>query len=148
MKILMLNERDRTHPLAGGVEVHLDELAGRLADRHGIGTTVLCSSYEGALPEETRNGVQYVRFGNRFSYYAKLPGRARSYWRTGEYDLVVENLCKLLFFSQLYLPRAPHLARTALPCRACTGSLGQRPLRQSLQEDPTPWLKTERRHTS
>ena len=110
MKILMLNERDRTHPLAGGVEVHLDELAGRLAEGHGIETTVLCSGYDGALPEETRNGVHYLRFGNRFSYYAKLPARARACWRTGEYDLVVENLCKLLFFSQLYLPRAPHLA--------------------------------------
>ncbi|MEE3326773.1 MAG: glycosyltransferase family 4 protein [Myxococcota bacterium] len=106
----MLNERDRTHPLAGGVEVHLDELAGRLAERHGIQTTVLCSGYEGAVAEETRNGVHYVRFGGRFSYYAKLPGRARAHWRTGDYDLVVENLCKLLFFSQLYLPGAPHLA--------------------------------------
>ena len=106
----MLNERDRDHPLAGGVEVHLDELAGRLASRHGIETTVLCSAYEGAVPEETRNGVHYVRFGGRFSYYAKLPGRARAHWRTGDYDLVVENLCKLLFFSQFYVPRAPHLA--------------------------------------
>ena len=110
MRILMLNERDLTHPLAGGVEVHLDALASRLADRHGIQTTVLCSGYEGATPEETLNGVRYVRFGGRFSYYAKLPARARSFWRTGEYDLVVENLCKLLFFSQVYLPKAPHLA--------------------------------------
>ena len=106
----MLNERDRDHPLAGGVEVHLDELAGRLARDHGIEMTVLCSGYEGARPEETRNGVHYVRFGGRFSYYAKLPGRARAHWRTGDYDLVVENLCKLLFFSQFYLPGAPHLA--------------------------------------
>src|SRR4029453_8605056 len=60
--------------------------------------------------EERSGGVRYVRFGDRrFSYYAMLPGRARAEWATGGYDLVVENLCKLLFFSRLYLPRAPRL---------------------------------------
>ena len=30
MRVLMLNERDLSHPLAGGVEVHLEEIASRL----------------------------------------------------------------------------------------------------------------------
>lgn len=110
MRVLMLNERDLSHPLAGGVEVHLEELARRLHANHGIGMTVLCAGFDGAIPDETRNGIRYVRFGDRFSYYAQLPARARAEWATGEYDLVVENLCKLLFFSQLYLPGAPKLA--------------------------------------
>lgn len=106
----MLNERDLSHPLAGGVEVHLEELARRLVSQHGIEMTVLCAGFEGSVPDETRNGIRYVRFGNRFSYYAKLPARARAEWRTRQYDIVVENLCKLLFFSQFYLPGAPKLA--------------------------------------
>lgn len=110
MKVLMLNERDLDHPFAGGVEVHLDELSRCLFARHGIETTVLCSAYEGARPDETKGGVRYVRSGGKFSYYAQLPSRVRSHWRTGEYDLVVENLCKLLFFSQVYLPGVPRLA--------------------------------------
>jgi glycosyltransferase involved in cell wall biosynthesis len=106
----MLNERDLRHPLAGGVEVHLEETATRLFARHGIETTVLCAGFPGGDAEERRGGVRYVRFGDRgFSYYARLPGRARAEWATGGYDLVVENLCKLLFFSRLYLPTAPRL---------------------------------------
>ncbi len=107
----MLNERDLTHPLAGGVEVHLDEIARRLVAQHGIEMTVLCAGFEGGAEEEVRDGVRYVRFGERgFSYYAMLPGRAREEIATGEYDLVVENLCKLLFFSSFYLRGVPHLA--------------------------------------
>lgn len=107
----MLNERDLRHPLAGGVEVHQEEIARRLAEQHGIETTVLCSSFDGAKPEEWRDGVRYVRFGDRqFSYYAQLPGRARAEVRARPYDLVVENLCKILFFSPLYVPGIPRLA--------------------------------------
>ncbi|MEW6270381.1 MAG: glycosyltransferase family 4 protein [Thermodesulfobacteriota bacterium] len=107
----MLNERDLSHPLAGGVEVHLEEIASRLASRHGIETTVLCAAFPGAIPEEVRNGVRYVRFGDRgFSYYATMPRRARAELAAGGYDLVVENLCKLLFFSSAYLRGVPKLA--------------------------------------
>ncbi len=107
----MLNERDLTHPLAGGVEVHLDEIARRLVADHGIEMTVLCAAYEGGADEEVRDGVRYVRFGDRgFSYYAMLPRRARAEVAAAPYDLVVENLCKLLFFSSFYLPGLPHLA--------------------------------------
>ncbi len=107
----MLNERDLAHPLAGGVEVHLDEIARRLVAQHGIEMTVLCAGFEGGAEDEVRDGVRYVRFGDRgFSYYAMLPGRARKEIETGEYDLVVENLCKLLFFSSFYLRGIPHLA--------------------------------------
>jgi len=106
----MLNERDLRHPLAGGVEVHLEETATRLVSQHGIEMTVLCAGFPGGASEERSGGVRYVRFGDRrFSYYAMLPGRARAEWATGAYDLVVENLCKLLFFSRLYLPGAPRL---------------------------------------
>ncbi len=109
MRVLMLNERDLAHPLAGGVEVHLEETASRLAADHGIETTVLCAGFPGAAPEERRRGIRFVRLGNRYSYYALLPGRARTELRAAPYDLVVENLCKLIFFSQTYLHGVPRL---------------------------------------
>lgn len=106
----MLNERDLAHPLAGGVEVHLEEVATRLVRDHGFEITVLCAGFEGGPTEEERGGVRYLRSGDRgFSYYAQLPGRARREVVGGGYDLVVENLCKLLFFSPLYLPGIPKL---------------------------------------
>lgn len=107
----MLNERDLSHPLAGGVEVHLEEIASRLALKHGIETTVLCAAFPGARAEEERRGIRYLRSGDRgFGYYAELPGRARREAAAGGYALVVENLCKLLFFSRFYLPGLPKLA--------------------------------------
>lgn len=91
--------------------MHQDEIARRLVAQHGIDMTVLCSSFEGAPPEEVRDGVRFVRFGDReFSYYAQLPFRARREVRERSYDLVVENLCKILFFSPIYLPGFPRLA--------------------------------------
>lgn len=106
----MLNERDLSHPLAGGVEVHLEEIASRLVSRHGIGTTVLCAAFPGAVPDEVRRGIRFVRFGDRgFSYYAQIFGRARAELASGGYDLVIENLCKLMFVSRLWLHGVPRL---------------------------------------
>ena len=56
LRVLMLNERDLGHPLAGGVEVHLEETGTRLARDHGIETTVLCAGFAGCTPEEARGG--------------------------------------------------------------------------------------------
>jgi glycosyltransferase involved in cell wall biosynthesis len=110
MRVLMLNERDLTHPLAGGVEVHLEEIGSRLHAAHGIELTVLCTAYPGGAADETRRGIRYLRFGNRFTYYAELPRRARRELKHAGHELVIENLSKLLFFSQAYLPGVPKLA--------------------------------------
>ncbi len=109
MKLLMLNERDVAHPLAGGVEVHLEEVASRLASRHAIETTVLCCGFPGAPSVEERRGIRFRRIGNRYSYYGLLPMQARAEAARLGPDLVVENLSRLLFFSRLFLPRVPRL---------------------------------------
>ena len=62
LRVLMLNERDLGHPLAGGVEVHLEETGTRLARDHGIETTVLCAGFAGCTPEEARGGMRFLRF--------------------------------------------------------------------------------------
>jgi hypothetical protein len=45
-RILLLNERDPTHPLAGGAETHVYEIFSRLAER-GHQVTHLAASYKG-----------------------------------------------------------------------------------------------------
>jgi glycosyltransferase involved in cell wall biosynthesis len=63
------------------------------------------------VPDEVRRGVRYLRFGDRgFSYYAQIPRRARAELARGRHALVIENLCKLLFLSRVYLRGVPHLA--------------------------------------
>lgn len=110
LRVLMLNERDLAHPLAGGVEVNLEEIGSRLARDHGIDTTVLCAGFPGGAAEESRAGLRLVRLGrNRPDYYARLPGRARAMLRRGQFDLLVENLCKLVFLSPLWARGVPGL---------------------------------------
>ena len=110
MRVLIFNERDLSHPLAGGVEVHLEEMASRLASQCGIEPTVLCASFPGAKREETRRGVRYIRFGNRLSYYAMLPQRARALVKHEHFDVVIEELCKVIVCSDLWLRGVPKLA--------------------------------------
>ncbi len=110
MRVLFLNERDLSHPLAGGVEVHLEEMASRLASQCGIEPTVLCASFPGAAREEKRRGIRYIRFGNRLSYYAMLPHRARALVKNEHFDVVIEELCKVIVCSGLWLRGVPKLA--------------------------------------
>jgi len=50
MKILALNWQDLTNPMAGGAEVHLEELLSRLVQK-GHDVTLFCSGYDSCLPE-------------------------------------------------------------------------------------------------
>lgn len=110
LRVLMLNERDLGHPLAGGVEVHLEGIAGRMARDHGVETTVLCAGFRGGAEREVRPGLEVVRIGrSRPEYYARVAGRARSLLRTGSFDLLCENLCKLVFLSPLWAGDVPGL---------------------------------------
>lgn len=94
MRILVVNWQDRTNPQAGGAEVHLHQLFGRLAAR-GHAVTVLCSGYRGAAPRDTLDGLAIHRTGGRHTFALA----ARRYYdrvlaRDG-YDVIVEDLNKV-----------------------------------------------------
>lgn len=101
-KILVLNERDVKHPLAGGAEIHLFEIFSRLAKR-GFEVTLLCATFDGAKTEEYVEGIKVKRLCNRYLYYARVPLAARKEANQG-YDIVVDALCKLPFLSPWFIP--------------------------------------------
>jgi glycosyltransferase involved in cell wall biosynthesis len=101
-RILVLNERDPANPLAGGAEVHVFEIFGRLVAR-GHDVTLLAASFRGGAREERIQGVDVRRLANRYLYYWRVPGTARREIRRRRYDLVVDVLNKLPFFSPWFL---------------------------------------------
>lgn len=105
-RILLLNERDPEHPLAGGAEIHLFEIFSRLAMR-GYEITHLAASFRDGKREDEVMGVRVRRLANRYAYYGLVPFFARSEAATGRYDVVVDALNKLPFFSPW---------TTGLPC--------------------------------
>ena len=105
-RLLVLNERDPAHPLAGGAETHLFEIFSRLAGR-GYEITQLAASFRGSSAEEEIMGVKVRRLANRYLYYGLAPFIARSEAARGDYDVVVDALNKLPFFSPW---------TTGLPC--------------------------------
>ena len=96
----MVNWQDRTNPQAGGAEVHLHEIFGRLAGA-GHEVHLLCSGYPGAAAEAPLDGMTVHRTGSRYGFalggakaFARLAARLAP-------DVVVEDVNKV----PLFLPR-------------------------------------------
>lgn len=103
-RIFILNERDLENPLAGGAEVHLFEIFGRLAAR-GFPTTLICAGFRGGARCATMRDVEVLRTGNRYTYYARAPRLFRQLARRWDGPaILVENLNKLPFYGPLYSP--------------------------------------------
>ena len=121
MNILALNWNDLKNPFAGGAEVHLEELLRRLVS-YGHSVTLLCSGYPDCLPEETTEGVRIVRRGNRYNFNLIVPGPLRRLIRENDYDLLIEDINKIPFYTPLYVSRKkikrlvviPHLFATTV----------------------------------
>lgn len=100
MRILVINWQDRENPQAGGAEVHLHEVFGRIVAR-GHEVDLLCSGFPGADSETMLDGIRVFRVGTRYTF----PMHARSCYEDGlihnDYDVVIEDLNKV----PLYTPR-------------------------------------------
>lgn len=91
--LLVVNWQDRLHPFAGGAEVHLHEMFGRLVQR-GHTVTLLCAGWRGAPNRATIDGIEVHRVGTRATfallarrYYSAHLGHLR-------FDVIVEDLNK------------------------------------------------------
>ncbi len=94
MKLLLVNWQDRDNPLAGGAEIHLHEIFGRLAQR-GHEVTLLCSGWAGGDALTSLDGIKVIRVGSRHTF----PFLARRYYERhlagAGFDLLVEDVNKV-----------------------------------------------------
>jgi glycosyltransferase involved in cell wall biosynthesis len=102
MKILVINWQDWRNPLAGGAEVQCREVFSRVAAA-GHRVTLVCSGFDGAPPEETLDGVRVVRGGGRLLFNWSVPRLYRERLMHEAYDVVVDDMNKLPFFTPLYV---------------------------------------------
>jgi glycosyltransferase involved in cell wall biosynthesis len=118
VRILLVNWNDRENPHAGGAEIHLHEIFGRLAAA-GHAVTLVTSGWPGAQPEAELDGMRVRRVGARWSFALRARGVVRDALRTAAdgYDVVVEDINKLPLFLPLvtdlpFCALVPHLFGT------------------------------------
>jgi glycosyltransferase involved in cell wall biosynthesis len=104
--------------MSGGAEVHLEELLRRLVGK-GHKVTLFCSNFPGGAREETIEGVRILRAGNRYDFNLIAPSHIRRLARQERFDLFLEDINKIPFYSPLYLDLPsiiiiPHLFSTAV----------------------------------
>ena len=110
MRILLVNWNDRDNPHAGGAEIHLHELFGRLAG-WGHEVELVASGWSGCAPRAQLDGMRVRRVGGRYSF--ALLGRGavrRALAERGGFDVVVEDINKL----PLFLPTLTRLPLVAI----------------------------------
>ena len=113
MRLLLVNWQDRENPQAGGAEIHLHEIFGRLAGR-GHEVALLCGGWSGAAARATIDGIEVHRVGTRHTF----PFLARGYWRRHlaplRHDVLVEDVNKVPLLTPLWggppvVALVPHL---------------------------------------
>ncbi len=102
MKILALNWNDLKNPYAGGAEVHLEELLRRLVT-YGHEVTLFCSGWSGCVREEIVEGIRIIRRGNRYDFNIIAPMHLRRLAKENSFDLLIEDINKIPFYTPLYL---------------------------------------------
>jgi len=118
MKILAVNWNDLTNPHAGGAEVHLEELLRRLVG-YGHEVTLFCSGWSNCSPEETDHGIKIIRRGSRQTFNLIAPFHLRRIVRDNDFDILIEDVNKIPFYTPLYLKLktlvvVPHLFSTSV----------------------------------
>jgi glycosyltransferase involved in cell wall biosynthesis len=97
MNVLVVNWQDRHNPHAGGAEIHLFEIFGRLAAA-GHRIRLICSGWPGAERRALVDDIAVERVGGRNSF-ALLGRRAvRRAIRAERPDVLVEDINKLPLF--------------------------------------------------
>ncbi|MGI8546672.1 MAG: glycosyltransferase family 4 protein [Gemmatimonadaceae bacterium] len=103
MRILVVNWQDRENPHAGGAELHLHEVFGRIA-QSGHEVDLLCSGFAGAPPHTMLDGIRVHRVGSRFTFPLHARRAYTALTRAREYDVVVEDLNKVPLFTKRWDP--------------------------------------------
>lgn len=94
----MVNWQDRENPQAGGAELHLHEIFGRLA-RRGHDVTLMCGGWPGCSPTALLDGMQVHRVGTRYTFGWLARGAYKAMARQQRWDLIVEDINKVPLFT-------------------------------------------------
>ncbi|HEY5545635.1 MAG TPA: glycosyltransferase family 4 protein [Gemmatimonadaceae bacterium] len=94
MRILLVNWQDRENPQAGGAEIHLHEIFGRLAAQ-GHDVSLLCGGWRGCAPRATLDGIEVVRVGTRNSFRLLARRGYRAHFAGRPFDVLVEDINKM-----------------------------------------------------
>ncbi len=113
MKILLINWMDMANPMAGGAEVHLNEIFRRFV-RRGDKITNVSSNFKGGARSDEYDGIRIIRTGTRETFNFTAPGILRKLDQIENFDLIVEDINKVPLFTPLYLRKPllviiPHL---------------------------------------
>jgi glycosyltransferase involved in cell wall biosynthesis len=113
VNILLVNWQDRANPHAGGAEIHLFEIFGRLAAQ-GHRVRLVCSGWPGAAPRATIEGIGVERTGGRNSFALLGREAVRRAIAAERPDILVEDINKLPLFLSIgnrlpFCAIVPHL---------------------------------------
>jgi glycosyltransferase involved in cell wall biosynthesis len=106
VKILVVNWQDRENPQAGGAEIHLHEIFGRLACR-GHEVTLLCGGWPGCAPRVELDGMAVHRVGTRQTFALLARRYYRRELRGRGFDLLVEDINKAPLYTPFWGPERP-----------------------------------------
>jgi glycosyltransferase involved in cell wall biosynthesis len=101
VRVLLVNWQDRENPQAGGAEIHLHEVFGRIAAA-GHEVTLLASGWRGAASEAVLDGMRVVRSGSRYTFGLAAPRAGRRLVAREQPDVVVEALNKVPVFTPIW----------------------------------------------
>jgi glycosyltransferase involved in cell wall biosynthesis len=108
MRILILNWKDTSHPLAGGAEVFTEEVAKALVLR-GHDVTLFAAAVAGRPSRESVSGFEVIRRGGRLGVYRA----ARRFWAeqpAGRFDVVVDEINTRPFLTPRWVGETPVVA--------------------------------------
>jgi glycosyltransferase involved in cell wall biosynthesis len=97
MNILAVNWQDLENPHAGGAEIHLFEIFGRIAEA-GHRVRMVCSGWPGAADRAIIRGIEVHRTGGRHSFALLGRGAVRRAIAAERPEIVVEDVNKLPLF--------------------------------------------------
>jgi glycosyltransferase involved in cell wall biosynthesis len=97
--VLICNWRDTRNPEGGGSERYVEQMArGLVAD--GDRVTIFCAAHDEAPPDESVDGIRFVRRGTKLAVYAHAWARLLLR-RFGPVDLVIDVQNGIPFFTRL-----------------------------------------------
>jgi len=113
VRLLLVNWQDIENPQAGGAEIHLHEIFGRLAQR-GHDVTLLCGGWPGSVARARIDGMEVHRVGIRRTFGALAYSYYRGMLRRDPWDLLLEDINKMPLYTPLWRARrtaalVPHL---------------------------------------